>query len=386
MTPVLQPHAFPGQSPAPSHEFGKIVLVFQGGGALGAYQGGVYQALSEAGLEPDWVIGTSIGAINAALIAGNKPEHRLRRLQDFWHRISYGLPQHLASSMPFWGDRMADAITMGQGVRGFFAVNPLALWGPDAKLGAEAAGHYRMTPLRDTLAELVDFDILNINAPRVTVGAAHVQSAEMRYFDSRNESLSLEHVLASCALPPAFPAVRVDGELYWDGGVLSNTPVEAVFDDMPRRSGLVFSVHLWNPNGPEPDSIRKVVARQRDLQYASRSSSHIARQRQLHALRHVIAELHNHLTPDQKTSPEVKRLASYGCVTRMHVVRLVASPVPGEDQFKAIDFSPEGIKARWSAGYEHTKSVLVAAPWVGDFDPLEGFVLHEGTSPTLSQT
>jgi NTE family protein len=360
------------------------VLVFQGGGALGAYQGGVYQALSEAGMEPDWVIGTSIGAINAAIIAGNEPENRLDRLKAFWHRVSYGVPQQLVSMMPFWGERFADAITMAQGIPGFFAANPLALLGPEVRLGAEAAGHYRMTPLQATLAELIDIETLNTVAPRITIGAAHVQSGEMRYFDSRNETLRMEHIMASCALPPAFPAVRVDGELYWDGGVLSNTPVEAVFDDMPRRSGLVFSTHMWNPHGPEPESIRAVTARQRDLQYASRSSSHIARQRQLHALRHVIAEMHSHLPPETKQLPDVKRLASYGCVTRMHVVRLVAPHLPGEDQFKAIDFSPEGIRARWAAGYEHTKAVLSARPWIGAFDPLEGFVLHENVSAAIS--
>src|SRR5262249_18208998 len=152
--------------------------------------------------------------------------------------------------------------------------------------------------------------------------------------------LSVRHVMASGALPPAFPAVRIDGELYWDGGILSNTPVEAVFDDNPRKSGLVFAVHVWSPNGPEPDSISSVTSRQKDLQYASRAASHIARQKQIHKLRHIIRELADRLPDDARKLSEVKALAAYGCLTRMHVVRLLAPPLQGEDHAKDIDFSP----------------------------------------------
>src|SRR6185437_4269565 len=157
--------------------------------------------------------------------------------------------------------------------------------------GCEAAGYYSTMPLESTLTELVDFARINRGDTRLTVGAANVRTSEMRYFDSNNMPLTARHVMASGALPPAFPAVRIDGELYWDGGILSNTPVEAVFDDNPRRNSLVFAVHVWNPNGQEPDSIHKVASRQKDLQYASRASTHINRQRQIHKLRHIIAEL-----------------------------------------------------------------------------------------------
>ena len=183
--------------------------------------------------------------------------------------------------------------------------------------------------------------------------------------------------MASGALPPAFPAIRIDGALYWDGGILSNTPVEAVFDDKPRRSGLVFAVHIWSPNGPEPDSIWKVMSRQKDLQYSSRASSHIARQKQIHRLRHIIAELSKRLPKSALDDPELRDLASYGCLTRMHVVRLLAPPIHGEDHTKDIDFSPDGIRARWDAGYTDTNRVLADRPWTRDFDPIEGFILHE---------
>jgi len=361
-------------------DLGQIVVVFQGGGALGAYQAGVYQALHEAGVEPDWVIGTSIGAINAAIIAGNAPEKRLPRLREFWLRMKHGPMTQMAGAVPGFGAMAANAMTVMTGLPAFFRPNPWAFLGANVPLGAEMAGYYSTDPLEETLGELVDPDILNTCAPRLTVGAANVQTGQMRYFDSRDAPITVRHVMASGALPPAFPAVRIDGELYWDGGILSNTPVEAVFDDNPRKSGLVFAVHVWSPDGPEPDSIHRVLSRQKDLQYSSRAASHIARQKQIHKLRHVIADLAGHLPDDVRASPEIRALAGYGCLTRMHVVRLLAPPMAGADHAKDIDFSPEGIRSRWDAGYGDTNRVLAAAPWTCPADPTEGFILHEAAA------
>ena len=360
---------------------GQIVLVLQGGGALGAYQAGVYQALDEAGIEPDWVIGTSIGAINAGIIAGNKRENRLLRLQEFWTRIRHGEMNNLASMTPWWSSQAASAVTATTGVAGFFAPNPWAMMSGVVPLDPETAAFYTTAPLVRTLGELIDADELKTCSTRLTVGAAHVQSGEMKYFDSRDAALTIKHIVASGALPPAFPAVRIDGELYWDGGILSNTPVEAVFDDSPRRSGLIFAVHIWSPSGPEPDSIQRVLSRQKDLQYASRASAHIARQKQIHKLRHVIAELMRKL-PDEARE-EAKALGAFGCLTRMHVVRLLAPPLAGEDHSKDIDFSAGGIKARWDAGYADTVRVLTQRPWTHSFDPMEGFILHEAEAGTV---
>src|SRR3712207_757794 len=205
----------------------------------------------------------------------------------------------------------------------------------------------------------------------------------MRYFDSRDTPLSIRHILASGALPPAFPAVRIDGELYWDGGILSNTPVEAVFDDTPRRSGLVFTVNIWNPSGPEPADMASVLRRQKDLQYASRAKAQVARQKQIHKLRHVIAELARRLPDEERDSDEVRQLAGYGCPTRMHVVRLLAPPVAGEDHTKDIDFSAHGIRRRWDAGYADALRVLDQRPWTHAFDPIEGLVLHDTEAGTI---
>jgi NTE family protein len=361
-------------------KLGQVVLVFQGGGALGAYQAGVYQALHEAGVEPDWVIGTSIGAINASLIAGNARDDRLPRLREFWRRMKHGLMTQFAGATPFMGPFAANAMTVATGLPNFFRPNPFAFFGMHTPLGAEQAGYYSTEPLAQTLGDLVDPKRLNSGAPRLTVGAASVQTGQMRYFDSRETELGIRHVMASGALPPAFPAVRIDGELYWDGGILSNTPVEAVFDDTPRKSGLVFAVHVWSPNGPEPDSIQAVMSRQKDLQYSSRAASHIARQKQIHRLRHVIAELARRLPEDDRKKADVRALTQYGCMTRMHVVRLLAPPLAGEDHAKDIDFSPAGISSRWDAGYTETSRVLAQQPWTRQFDPVEGFILHEAAA------
>jgi len=356
---------------------GQVVLVLQGGGALGSYQAGVYQALHEAGIEPDWIIGTSIGAINASLIAGNEPEQRLPRLQEFWKRMEQKPVWSFRDVFPGFNEKLSYWSTVTHGIAGFFRPNPLAHAGDAYVLGSERASYYTTLPLQQTLEELVDFDLVNRCRPRLTVGAAHVRSSQMRYFDSRDGVIGVKHVMASGALPPAFPAVRIEGELYWDGGILSNTPTEAVFDDNPRKNSLIFSVHLWNPLGSEPTTMAEVFNRHKDVQYSSRIASQITRQQQIHRLRHIINQLAARLPDAERGSAAVRELASYGCTTRMHVVRLLAPQLERETHTKDIDFSPDGIRQRWEAGYAHTRSVLSRKPWVGEFDPLSAVVFHE---------
>jgi NTE family protein len=353
---------------------GQIVLVLQGGGALGSYQAGVYQALHEAGIEPDWIIGTSIGAINAGLIAGNPPQNRLSRLREFWKRMEQ---RAIWSFIPAFDEKLSYWSTVTRGIRGFFQPNAPAHLGDSYPLGPDNAGYYSIAPLRRTLTELIDFDLVSEGAPRLTVGAAHVRTSQMHYFDSRDMQLGVKHIMASGALPPAFPAVRIDGELYWDGGILSNTPTEAVFDDNPRKDSLIFSVHLWNPSGAEPTTMAEVFNRHKDVQYSSRIATQIARQQQTHRLRHVINQLAARLPEAERDSEAVRELASHGCSTQMHVVRLLAPQLDNETHTKDIDFSPSGIMRRWDAGYAHTKAVLQRSPWVGEFDPLSGVILHE---------
>src|SRR6516162_5699972 len=260
---------------------GQVVLVLQGGGALGAYQVGAYQALHEAGVELDWIIGTSIGAVNASIIAGNEPPDRLTKLDEFWKRLRPNAWPSISAWTGF-SETWSDWSTLVGGIPAFFAPYLPAFWGAQIPVGAEVAGFYSTAALRKTLAELVDCSIINKRAPRLAVGAANVQTGMMYYFDSRKSEITIEQIMASGALPPAFPAVYTDGEFYWDGGILSNAPIEAVFDDNPRRNSLVFSVQLWNGKGPVPQSIWEVLNRQKDLQYSSRVASHITRLRQTH--------------------------------------------------------------------------------------------------------
>jgi NTE family protein len=357
----------------------QVVLVLQGGGALGAYQAGVYQALMEGGIEPDWVIGTSIGAINGALIAGNAPENRIARLRGFWDGVARH--QRLDQLWPgaLFGNSMANLATLMAGIPGFFAPNPKMIWGPSHPLGIDHAAWYTTEPLRETLGRLVDFEHLGRQV-RLSVGAVNVKSGEMRYFDSRDMPVGVAHIMASGALPPAFPAVMIDGEHYWDGGIYSNTPIEVVLDDVPRRNALIFSVNVWQPTGALPASVQQVMTRHKDIQFASRGKTHVARQAQLHRLRHVVRELARRLPAEMQGDPVVQDLAEYGCGTQMHLVRFLSPRLDGEDHTKDIDFTRSGIARRWQAGFDHATKVLAEKPWQAAVDPLAGIVIHESAS------
>ena len=338
--------------------------------------------MHEAGIEPDWIIGTSIGAINASLIAGNEVQNRLPRLREFWDRMADKAPWHTWSAWSQAAQPLSYWKALSYGIPGFFEPNPLAFLGPHMRLGTDRAGYYSTAPLKKTLLEFVDFSLINRCKPRLTVGAAHVRTSQMRYFDGRDGEIGVKHILASCALPPAFPAVCIDGELYWDGGILSNTPTEVVLDDTPRRNSLIFAVHMWHPTGPEPETIWEVLHRQKDIQYSSRIANHIARQMQIDRLRHVIKQLVEYIPEDLRGSGAVRALATYGCLTRMHVVRLLAPRLDNEDHTKDVDFTPAGIRKRWEAGYANARRAIELAPWRAEFGPFDGVILHEPEEAT----
>lgn len=358
----------------------QVVLVLQGGGALGAYQAGVYQALIEGGIEPDWVIGTSIGAINGALIAGNLAENRMASLREFWDGVAKGRPLDQLWPVPVFGNALANFSTVVSGIPGFFTPNPHAFWGPAYPLGVDKSAYYTTDALRETLGRLVDFDHLGRRHVRLSVGAVNVRSGEMRYFDSRDMPLAVNHIMASGALPPAFPAVGIDGDHYWDGGIYSNTPIEVVLEDVPRRDSLIFSVNVWQPTGDLPTTIQQVMTRHKDIQFASRGKSHVARQAQLHRLRHVVRELVKHIPAELHGDPVVQDLAEYGCGTQMHLMRFLPPRLKGEDSTKDIDFTRAGIEQRWAAGFEHASRVLREKPWQAPADPLAGIVIHEANN------
>ncbi len=360
---------------------GQVVLVFQGGGALGAYQGGVYQALHEAGIEPDWVIGTSIGAINAAIVAGNDVASRLDRLRELWARIER---KPLWDDVPFAnlaGHAAAYWTTILGGIPGYFAPNREVAWGLNALVGVEHAAFYTIDELRKTISDVVDFERIKAGKPRLTVGAVNVRTGKMHYFDSRNVPITLDHVLASGAVPPGFPAIRIDGDAYWDGGLYSNTPIEVVFDDNPRRDSVVFSVQIFPIAGPEPESVWQVLSRQKDIQFASRADSHIPRQEHIHQLRHMVRELVRLMPESLRETPEVKEMAGYGCGTLMHIVRINATPLDHEDYLRDLDFSSAGIERRWQSGYADTMRTLDRRPWEAPIDPMVGVAVHDSDAP-----
>jgi len=355
---------------------GQIVLVMQGGGAQGAYQAGVYQALHEVGIEPDWVIGTSIGAINGSIIAGNAVARRLERLREFWSHVESPPPGLLGMIAPMFGSPATDLATLLNGVPGFFSPNAAVLKGFEAPVGVERAALYSVDPLKEFLPELVDFERLNSGDPRFTLGLVGVPDSQMRYFDSFYGKIALDHVLGSSAVPPTFPAVRIDGKAYWDGGIYSNTPVEAVFDDVPRQSSVIFAVQIWHTRGPEPQSVAQVFARQKDIMFGSRSKSQLAQQVELHRMRHTVRTLVNMLPEEQRNTPEVQDLARYGCTSVMHLVEINAEPLEGETNSREYDFTKATIEARWQAGYADTCRMIAKRPWENKIDPSVGVAVY----------
>ena len=277
---------------------------------------------------------------------------------------------------PAVASAVVHASIVAKGIDGFFLPNADAAWGVHVPLGVEKAAFYKTSPLQETLARLVDFGCINTGKTRLTLGAVNVRTSEMRYFDSRDMALDERHVMASGALPPAFPAVRIDGDPYWDGGIYSNTPTEVVLDDKPRRDTLIFAANVWHAAGPEPETLWQVMGRHKDIQYASRATSHVMRQQQIHRMRHIIRELRQHIPGPLQEDEEVKRMLGYGCATVMHLVPLHAPRLEGEDHTKDIDFTAAGIDTRRKAGYADTRRVLAEKPWENSADTTDGILIH----------
>jgi NTE family protein len=344
---------------------GRVVLVMQGGGAPGAYQAGAYQALHEAGIEPDWVIGTSIGAINGAIIAGNKAPDRVAKLKAFWDSLDSRLPEPWSQISP-----------LVAGVPGFFYPNPALAWGVDTQVGIEQAAMYLVEPLKKVLPTLVDFDLLNSGGPRFTVGLTAIETGAMRYFDSKQDKIVLDHILGSSAVPPCFPAVLIDGQYYWDGGVYSNSPVEVVFDEFPRHSSVVIAVQIWPTHGPQPASLSQAFMRVKDILFGSRSRGHIMRQAQLHRMRRIVRELVEMLPEEKRNSPRVKELAGWGCTTTMHLVEINAQPLDGDSNARDFDFSRATVQKRWRAGYADASRTISRQPWNDATDPATDIMVY----------
>jgi NTE family protein len=346
--------------------FEQIALLLQGGGALGAYQGGVYQALAEARVEPDWVAGISIGGVNAALIAGNPPEHRVDRLREFWCGVTEGWSAALANPggvltgdmARTWLNGLSAGFTLLGGVPGFFAPRMPPPWLAPAG-SMEATSYYDTAPLRSTLERLIDFDRINgTGAMRLSVGAVNVRSGNFVYFDNSTHVIGPQHVMASGALPPGFPAVEIEGERYWDGGLVSNTPLQWVLNSEPRRDTLAFQVDLWSARGEFPKTIAEVMTRQKEIQFSSRTRASSDRFKNNQKLRKALAVLLDKLPPDLKDSPEVAVLCPLAVNKVYNLIQLICLPRQYESDSKDYEFSRRSMEDHWQAGYIDTVRTL----------------------------
>jgi NTE family protein len=336
-----------------------IALVLQGGGALGAFQAGVYQGLAEANLQPDWVAGISIGAINAALIAGNPPETRLEKLHAFWNEVTTQFIFDPFGIAHYWmrGDlghvflnRLRAGATFLEGAPGFFKprMPPPYLAPPGT---AEATSYYDTSPLRGTLERLVDFDRINAGEMRFSVGSVNIRTGNFVYFDSTTHKIRPEHIMASGALPPGCPAVEVDGELYWDGGLVSNTPLQWVVQGDTRQDTLAFQVDLWSSRGDLPSDLNDVTARQKEIQYSSRTRANTDQFKQIQCVRVALANVLERVPPEILDSEDGKLLKAVADRKVYNVVHLIYRSKNYEVQSKDYEFSRTSMNDHWNAGY-----------------------------------
>ena len=356
-----------------------IALVLQGGGALGAYQGGIYQALHEAGLQPDTVAGVSIGGINAAIIAGNPPERRVERLRAFWE----GITARPVSLFSLDGDVFRKAtnawsafLTTALGQPGFFTPHAASPW-LSPRGSKSATSFYDNTPLRETLSQFVDFDLLNSSAVRFAAGAVNVLSGNFAYFDNARTEIVPEHIMASGALPPAFPPTEIGTDYYWDGGLVSNTPLQHVLENAACDHMLIFQVDLFSARGVLPRDMDDVLARQKDIQYSSRTRLVTDYFRERHdrdtQLRKLLAKVPEDLLDDAERALK-KRLDHMPQAT---ILEMIYQQAAYETQAKDYEFSADSMREHWNSGYLDTIRTLRHRDWLRVSEGENGLSVHD---------
>jgi NTE family protein len=351
--------------------FERIALLLQGGGALGSYQAGVYEALTAANLHPDWVAGISIGAVNAALIAGNAPEKRVEKLREFWEAVCtppLGVPY--SKSITITDELTRRLVNQAQalgnllfGAPNFFTprILPPLMWPAET---AGSVSYYDVAPLRSTLERLVDFDCINSNRMRFSVGAVNVRTGNFIYFDNRTQHIGPDHVIASGSLPPGFPATEIDGEYYWDGGLVSNTPLQWMLDNRPHQDTLAFQVDLWSADGELPLNLQEAEVRQKEIQYSSRTRA--ATDQFKHA------QVLGHLPDELRIMPEVEILAKESDEKVYNIVHFIYHSKRYEGASKDYEFSRRTMEEHWQAGYDDAvRSLQQPEVWLRP-DNLEG--------------
>jgi NTE family protein len=348
--------------------FDQVALVLQGGGALGAYQAGVYEALAEAGIEPDWIAGVSIGAVNAAIIAGNPPNARVERLREFWTQVTTD------RAWPWFGDAVFDlakggdvlrdvlnqtsaSLALTNGASGFFTTRPVTPWLQPAGT-IEATSFYDTSELKRTLVRLVDFDRLNASTTRLSVGAVNVRTGNFVYFDNTMQKISPLHIMASGALPPGLPAIEIEGEHYWDGGLVSNTPLQWVVDSEPRRDTLAFQVDLWSARGQFPRNMLEVMTREKEIRYSSRTRASTDQFKHIQRLRRAVAHLLDQLPEHLRNNPEAKLLSTAADHKVYNIIHLIYHAKNYEGHSKDYEFSRLSMQEHWHAGLHDARRTL----------------------------
>ncbi|MEZ2130138.1 MULTISPECIES: patatin-like phospholipase family protein [unclassified Sinorhizobium] len=350
----------------PASAYAQKVFVLQGGGALGSYQAGAFEALTEQGIEPDWIAGISIGAINAAIMAGNGPEERLEKLRSFWKRVSVEFPvdwlrhrdaetsRHYRNASSWWSVLL--------GVRGFFRPHHVLPWF-QKRGSAGAISLYDTAPLRQTLLEHVDFDRINNGPVRLSLGAVNVRSGNFAFFDNRNTKIRPEHVMASGALPPGFPAIEIDGEHYWDGGLVSNTPLTYVLRSGPEIDTVVFQVDLFSATGPLPEDLEEVEERRKDILYSSRTRLNTDLFLERHRLRRTIAELYARLPAEALDDPVIRGMKRSCSDYGVTIIHLIYRSKQFRTHSKDYEFSAVSMREHWATGLRDGRQSLSAEEW-----------------------
>ena len=374
----------------------QVVLIFQGGGSLGAYQAGVYEGIAHAGIEPTWVSGISIGSINAAIVAGNPPEKRVERLHDFWDTVcrrpsmSAGFAAEAIGLMGFGLEPFQETIKQTvnkafgsyaasmailEGQNEFFYPRPFA---PGFGNPSQVS-FYDTSPLKATLERLVDFDRINHkDSMRISLGATNVGTGNFVFFDNRHMKIGPEHVMASGSLPPGFPATEIDGEYYWDGGCVSNTPLLYIMNESNNQDSLIFQVDLWSAHGKLPSNIFEVTERQKDIQYSSRTRAITDLVRNMHRMRQLLLDTIDRVPEAvRKADPYFDRMAEQAMGSNYNVVQLIYQNKFGEGQYKDAEFSAESMQRHWAIGLDDFDNTLADASCLEMPPPGVNFVTYD---------
>ncbi|WP_027526173.1 patatin-like phospholipase family protein [Bradyrhizobium sp. Ec3.3] len=390
MLKVMREQVSSVPQPSTSLPYDVVALVLQGGGALGAYQAGVYEGLHEAGIRPNWLAGISIGALNAAIIAGSPEDQRVERLREFWETICacpVGWPagEGLANALPFAFDMrslhnaLAAMRALFQGQPGFFKPRfPAPFWSPFS--GDAATSFYDTAPLQRTLEKLVDFDRLNAGEVRVSVGAVNVRTGNLTYFDTTERKLGPKHFMASGALPPGFPAVEIEGEHYWDGGVVWNTPLSRVLSSEPRDT-LTFQVDLWSARGRVPHDMMEVSSRQKDIQYSSRTRAITDQALRMQKMRQALQRTIQELPERAKQDPEIRAIADMARHRSYNIVHLIYQSKIYEGQSKDYEFGLNAMRAHWQSGLDDIRRTLADPRRLDPPAPELGIITHDVHRP-----